>query len=913
MSNLGGFHTRHEFAGTASDGAHPVSLILAKDGNLYGSTRAGGSNNAGALFKITLPGFAGGAYSLLHSFDGSTGGQQPMGSLVEGVDGSIYGVTVTGGEYGNGTVFRMSSAGSVTVLHSFGAGLAEGAESIVHPMTLMQASDGNFYGLAADTVRPGVNEFVGTLRRALFKMSPDGDVTVVGRFSVPAIRVITGGTPDTSAIVESAGGGIYFVSDDELYQYDLGEERLAVVELPAGLSNPGNLLRSRSGNIYGTASTNSGAALIKIASTDGTVTQLPGTLADLPLPVLVPAPQVVLLPPAGVPTSLTEGANGTLYGAWTRDGGSYFFSIKPELLAGVDILYRLPDSPTTYRSLVADTFGFIYGLTNGSVFGATFSYTPSAVINQLPVAVDDQFQSVLSTSDAPGAAPTRTLTANVLANDSDPDNEPLSVINVTSTAGSVVEASANGAIKVIQSERLNESVHVNYTVMDARGATASATVVFHYTAPVARDDVFRLGPAARETLIDVGSNDTVADPGSLRITKCSRAKYGRVRISEDGKSLKYKPGPLYRGGDSFEYTISDGIGATATAKVRIENPFVGVKGEYYGLINRPQAVGSVRLLMSPTGAFTGALYYGGQVVRFRGQLSTDGWREIPISIKGAGRMTLNVSAMRGQAPRIDAVVEMNDSGIYRVVFNAAPSRIAATTPNQIAGKYTVALPADPTQQGTYYPQGDGFALLEVGANGAAKLVGRLGDGTAFSAGTLLLADGSLPFYLDAYTKRVGASGGISGKLRFANTEESDVSGELVWIKPKQIGGAYAGGFRGKISAVGSRWTPSSQVVSPDQFWRKGAMLHMGEGDLPDEIKKRVEISAGTDLVLSPLGADQMQLQMDPVTGFFGGKFVHPETRTTHPIQGVILQKQRSAAGVFAGQSMTGWVLIESRE
>ena len=85
------------------------------------------------------------SFSVLYSFDGADGAEPYYGSLVQGVDGNLYGTTVSGGANGRGTVFKITPAGNLSTLYSFCAqsGCADGANPYAG---LIQATDGNFYG-----------------------------------------------------------------------------------------------------------------------------------------------------------------------------------------------------------------------------------------------------------------------------------------------------------------------------------------------------------------------------------------------------------------------------------------------------------------------------------------------------------------------------------------------------------------------------------------------------------------------------------------------------------------------------------------------------------------------------------------------------------------------------------------------
>jgi uncharacterized repeat protein (TIGR03803 family) len=122
-------------------------LIQAADGNFYGVTQRGGNGAAcednfgcGTVFEISPRG----AQTTLYSFcslAGCTDGEYPtLAALVQGTDGNFYGTTQSEGAYGYGTVFEITSAGTLTTLHSFDA--TDGSS----PNGLMQGTDGNFYG-----------------------------------------------------------------------------------------------------------------------------------------------------------------------------------------------------------------------------------------------------------------------------------------------------------------------------------------------------------------------------------------------------------------------------------------------------------------------------------------------------------------------------------------------------------------------------------------------------------------------------------------------------------------------------------------------------------------------------------------------------------------------------------------------
>jgi uncharacterized repeat protein (TIGR03803 family) len=164
----GVFSTVYNFDST--HGANPESSVIqAADGNLYGTTVGGGASNCGTIFKITTSG------TLLHSysFQGGAAGCYPIGSLLQATDDNFYGTTFgddTPADFG--TIFKLSKSGGVSILYRFLGGTADGANPVDG---LMQATDGNLYG----TTRQGGAYGNGTI----FQITPGGTYTLLYSFS----------------------------------------------------------------------------------------------------------------------------------------------------------------------------------------------------------------------------------------------------------------------------------------------------------------------------------------------------------------------------------------------------------------------------------------------------------------------------------------------------------------------------------------------------------------------------------------------------------------------------------------------------------------------------------------------------------------------------------------------------------
>ena len=189
------------------DGIGPLGgLIQATDGNLYGTNWLGGSSSGGlgTVFQITLSG----ALTTLHVFcleSGCPDGQFPESWLVQGTDGDLYGTTTFGGAHGDGTVFQISLSGTLTTLYSFCSltGCADGAD----PFTgLIQATDGNFYGVTASGGATSTCEPFGRCGTA-FQITPTGTLTTLQTFC-PKGDCLDGEFP-FGGLLQATNGAIY--------------------------------------------------------------------------------------------------------------------------------------------------------------------------------------------------------------------------------------------------------------------------------------------------------------------------------------------------------------------------------------------------------------------------------------------------------------------------------------------------------------------------------------------------------------------------------------------------------------------------------------------------------------------------------------------------------------------------------
>jgi uncharacterized repeat protein (TIGR03803 family) len=322
ITPTGDFTVLHSFVGYPSDGDTPYSgLLLANDGNFYGTTYQGGAWNLGTVYRITPDG----AFTVIHSFGGVAmfdGARPYYGSLIQGTDGNLYGTTYNGGVassgnvQGRGTVFRMTLDGATTILYAF-----TGGTNIAFPYAaLVQANDGNLYGTAyaGDLAGNG-----GIFRINLTATPPTFTVLHVFQRTTEGANAIAG-------LIQATDGNLYGVTHlggsadlGTAFRMPItGALPLPVAVIHTFMGNDGSapdqsLIQASDGNFYGTTKTGgAGFGTVFKMAPSGTLTTLRSFTGPDGANPFAP---VIQMP------------DGALYGTTSSGGGS----------AGAGVIYRL--------------------------------------------------------------------------------------------------------------------------------------------------------------------------------------------------------------------------------------------------------------------------------------------------------------------------------------------------------------------------------------------------------------------------------------------------------------------------------------------------------------------------------------------------------------------------------------------
>ena len=180
--------------------------------------------------------------------------------------------------------------------------------------------------------------------------------------------------------------------------------------------------------------------------------------------------------------------------------------------------------------------------------------------NRPPVAVNDSATTIAG----------QPVTVNVLANDSDPDGDALTIVGVTTPANGSVVATAT-TVTYTPAPRFTGTDTFSYTIDDGHGGTASATVTITVGAPPNRPPVAVNDAAAttsgQPVTVNVLANDSDPDGDPLTVQSVTAPTLGTAQIVNN--EIVYTPAAGVVGTDTFNYTINDGRGGTASASVTI--------------------------------------------------------------------------------------------------------------------------------------------------------------------------------------------------------------------------------------------------------------------------------------------------------------------------------------------------------
>ncbi|MGV8956052.1 MAG: DUF4082 domain-containing protein, partial [Cypionkella sp.] len=319
------------------------------------------------------------------------------------------------------------------------------------------------------------------------------------------------------------------------------------------------------------------------------------------------------------PVSITA---GTTYVASYHSNGHYAASSN----------YFTTDKVSGLLTAAAAGNGvYSYGNANlfpSSTYGATnywvdVVFVSTASANQAPVAANDSgFSTGYNTALTIAAA-------SLLANDNDPDGDPLSITGVSGAVnGTAVFNAQTNNVVFTPNSGYSGAASFNYAIADGRGGTASATVALTVAAaannpPLATNDggySTQQGIALQIAAASLLANDTDPDGDPLSITSVTASTNGTVSFNASTNIVTFTPNANYTGAAGFTYAIADGRGGAASADVSltVTAPFAG--STLFAANAAPTAVTindsnsvelGMRFTVASTGTISGIRFYKG--------------------------------------------------------------------------------------------------------------------------------------------------------------------------------------------------------------------------------------------------------------------------------------------------------------
>lgn len=557
----------------ASVGTSPYgSLLKSSDGNFYGMTSGAGANYGGTIFKIT----SGNTFSVLSHFSNATTGSSPRGRLVEGSDGNLYGMTGSGGTFGYGTIFKCSrSTGAITVMRHLNTTTDGG-----YPYgSLCRSSDGNFYGM---TSRGGGSLENGTI----FRISSSGSFSVLLRLPdgyrgiYPYGNLLQGKDGNFYGTCTSGGarnGGTLY----KLCPTGSFTTLRSLEYSTTGINLQGSLVQGSDGHFYGMTFHGGPSGY-------GTVFRM---TASGSLTVIRSLTSSTGVNPQG---SLVQGSDGLFYGM-TSSGGSTnqgtIFKINSSGTLTVIKNLDYSSGANPRGSLVQGKDGYLYGMTNsggtngqGTIFRISTDGTVFNILTHLISAKgahpsgslmqgsDGNFYGMTQTGGANNRGVifrlTPTGTYSILKSFADsigssPRGDlvqgPDGTLYGMTSEGGVHRA---GTVFKIKTDGSSFAVLRNFNPATDGGKPLGSLVIQKTTSLVANPQSFSTPVNTTKKVILTGSGAT-----PLTYSISTTPRNGKASISKD--TLIYTPAANFTGNDSLYFTANWGCEKSAPAKVKI--------------------------------------------------------------------------------------------------------------------------------------------------------------------------------------------------------------------------------------------------------------------------------------------------------------------------------------------------------
>lgn len=527
-----------------------------------------------------------------------------------------------------------------------------------------------------------------------------------------------------------------------------------------------------------------------------------------------------------------------------------------------------------YRTVGVSAAGVTYGEDQ------TFSTLPNAA----PVAAND-------TATVRLVQPFKPVTFSALQNDTDGDNDALSIVTTTNPKSGSVSISGGNITYTPNTSGTNifsaAGDSFNYLISDGRGGESAGTITIVAgvnTAPVAVTDTVLI--RGKETVqIQPLTNDTDGDGDTLSIQTFQFGAQGTV--SKTDTTLSYTPGKFFTGNDSFTYTITDGFGGQSTATVSVVNPFIPLAGGYEPIVGDDDGV--LTLKVTTGGALTGKLQLGAKKFTLNGLVGFDGVFTQTIKRKGLADLVVSLTFTN---PNQIATVTGTVDGL-----TVSPDvRLAATPPAPaFAAKYTVLLTPDANTIPAAL-KAFGWATASLSAKGAFAMSGLTPDGKPVSLGGRMRVDTSVVLFQSAAAP--GSS--FVGKFSFADALDSDFSGTLRWTRGAVTKGIFLGALDTTFTLTACKFAPPAKGIHTLTYTTPLAasgLLGLTDGGLNPAISRLFTVDGKDKALAEATNPESSKLTLiNRADGRFEGTFKHPSLPKNPTIKFRGVQLQTATAG-----------------
>ena len=387
------------------------------------------------------------------------------------------------------------------------------------------------------------------------------------------------------------------------------------------------------------------------------------------------------------------------------------------------------------------------------------------------------------------------------------------------------------------------------------------------------------------------------------------------RLLEIGRDFKMRATPGR--GQIFAGWSGDLNETNATIKFRmrpelflqanfIPNPFIPVKGMYRGLVFQPDNVqhessGAFSLTAAEQGTFSSSFRVGGVRYAFTGRFDLEG--NATKTLRRSGKNPLTLQLHLDLANGTDQITGNLSDGVWnsylrgdRKLFNAK------TNPAPQAGRYTMIISGN--DDSSTSPGGHGIGFITIDRSGAIRFAGTLADGTTISQGSALSKNGEWPFYVLLYSSKGFVLSWIT-----VSADSSRFEAHVNWFKPPLRSARYPGGFNLSPQLFGSRYIAPTNHEPVLNFQNGNVTLSGGE--LPENLNASLILSNNVFRVAT--NTNKVKLLLNLANGAVGGSFIHPVTKKTNSIKGVVLPSFHEADGFFLSPHESGRVSVTSGE